>query len=128
MKQAESIRIHVTADERYELFLDGERVGRGPERVAPDRWYYESYNLDLKAGEHTFVAPRVGLGRAGCRRPDVRAARLLLAAECDWGLKMDTGSGDWRVNCWMATAHRPALCPLARGHGGNRRGPLSVGD
>src|SRR5690348_1470613 len=39
------IRVHVTADERYELFLDGGRVGRGSERGDPDHWYYETYDL-----------------------------------------------------------------------------------
>jgi hypothetical protein len=29
---AVAARLHVSADERYELFLDGERLGRGPER------------------------------------------------------------------------------------------------
>ena len=30
-------RIHVSADERFELFLDGERLGRGPERTEGPR-------------------------------------------------------------------------------------------
>jgi len=32
VEKPSTIRVHVTADERYELFVDGERAGRGPER------------------------------------------------------------------------------------------------
>ncbi len=31
-----TVRTHVGADERYELFLDGQRIGRGSEQGAPD--------------------------------------------------------------------------------------------
>lgn len=49
-------RLHVSADERYELYLDGERLGFGPERGDKVRWYYESYSVDLKPGKHRLVA------------------------------------------------------------------------
>jgi hypothetical protein len=57
-------RIHVSADERYDLFLDGERIGRGSERGAPDLWFFETYDLDLAAGPHTLVARVWALGAA----------------------------------------------------------------
>lgn len=53
---AGTIRVHVTADERYELFLDGQRIGRGPERGDAENWYFETYDLKLEAGEHLLVA------------------------------------------------------------------------
>ncbi len=49
-------RIHVSADQRYELFLDGQRIGRGPERGDHHNWFYETYQLDLPAGQHNIVA------------------------------------------------------------------------
>jgi len=58
-------RIHVSADERYDLFLDGERIGRGPERGDRENWHYESYDLDLKAGKHVIVARTWWLGGNG---------------------------------------------------------------
>ena len=36
LKDAVSTKIHVTADERYQLFVNGELVGRGSERGDPD--------------------------------------------------------------------------------------------
>lgn len=52
----ETVRIHVTADERYELYLDGRRIGRGPERSDRHHWFFETYDLTLTPGEHVLVA------------------------------------------------------------------------
>lgn len=50
------VRVHVTADERYELFLNGSSVGRGSERGDANNWFFETYDLYLPAGESTIVA------------------------------------------------------------------------
>ncbi|KPV49525.1 hypothetical protein SE17_32100, partial [Kouleothrix aurantiaca] len=42
LAEAITARIHVSADERYELLLDGARLGRGPERGTARAWRYES--------------------------------------------------------------------------------------
>lgn len=46
----------VTADERYVLFLDGERLGRGPERGDAANWYCHSHTVRLKPGGHCLTA------------------------------------------------------------------------
>jgi len=51
-----TVRVHVAADERYELFLDGQRIGRGPERGDRFNWFFETYDLVFQPGEHTLVA------------------------------------------------------------------------
>ncbi len=48
--------VHVTADERYALYLDGELIGRGSERGDAYNWFFESFELSLAAGDHTLVA------------------------------------------------------------------------
>jgi hypothetical protein len=71
---AQTIRLHVSADQRYVLSLDGRRIGRGPERGDLRHWMYESYALDLAAGAGHAPAGVDGLlrGIAGagdfCRR------------------------------------------------------------
>ena len=62
LEQETAFRAHASADERYELFLDGARVGRGPERGDPDRWCFETYDFELAAGEHVLVARVWSLG------------------------------------------------------------------
>ena len=54
LPQAALIRMHVSADERYWLYLDGQRVGCGPERGSERAWFYETYELDLAAGVRNF--------------------------------------------------------------------------
>jgi hypothetical protein len=65
LDQAVTIRVHVSADERYELFLDGVRIGRGSERGDPANWFFETYDLALGAGPHVLVARVWALGDVG---------------------------------------------------------------
>ncbi len=48
--------VHVTADQRYRLWLDGSWVARGSERGMVRSWFYESYELALGTGEHELAA------------------------------------------------------------------------
>ena len=51
-----TLRCYVTADERYELFLNGERIACGPERGSAEAWYYETLDLPIKAGRQVLFA------------------------------------------------------------------------
>ena len=62
LDKAETLRLHVTADERYELYVDGVRVGRGPERGDDENWFFETYDVALTAGSHLLVARVWALG------------------------------------------------------------------
>lgn len=90
-----SIACHVTADERYELYLDGQSLGRGPERGDPFNWFFETYRLELPAGPHVLLA------RVWTQSPmtpmaqmSVRHGFLLAAAEPDLPL-VSTGHAAW---------------------------------
>ena len=92
-----TLRIHVTADERYELYLDGERIGRGSERGTVDAWFHETYELALKPGPHTVVARVWSLGaRAPFAQMSLRAG-FLLAAEGAGHELLTTGVADWEA-------------------------------
>lgn len=62
LEEPSVFRCHVSADERYELILDGVWVGRGSERGSRIRWYYDTYEMDLEPGEHWLVAKTWALG------------------------------------------------------------------
>ena len=49
--------LHLTADSRYTLFLNGKRLGQGPVRAWPNHWRYDSYDLapDLSDGRNTLA-------------------------------------------------------------------------
>src|SRR5258707_14390442 len=55
--------LHVSADERYQLHLDGGMIGRGPERGDGGHWFYETYEVTLAAGRHALVAGEWRLGQ-----------------------------------------------------------------
>ena len=71
--QDASFLLHVSADERYELYLDGEPIGRGPERGVPTHWFFESYQIEVEAGAHLLVA-RVWSQGAGTQDEDAQTS------------------------------------------------------
>ncbi len=47
---------HISADNRYEFFIDGERIGMGPDRGDLFHWSFASYKMSLEKGKHTLSA------------------------------------------------------------------------
>lgn len=56
--------VHVTADARYQLWVNGEPVLRGPQASDPAEWRYDSLDLApwLRAGANVIAARIVGYG------------------------------------------------------------------
>jgi hypothetical protein len=105
--QPVSTRLHVSADQRYELFLDGHRLGRGPHRGDLAHWFYESYTLDLAAGEHVLAARVWWLpGRAAPMAQITAEAGFVALAEGDLATVLSTGSG-WEVMALNAYENEP---------------------
>jgi alpha-L-rhamnosidase len=95
LAQPAKVRFHISADERYEWYLDGERMGRGPERGDAENWFYETYDLELKPGEHVIVARTWRLGElAPVAQMSVRSA-FLFAAEGISARELNTGIAQW---------------------------------
>ncbi len=97
LSAAKKMRIHVSADERYELWLDGERMGRGPERGDRLNWFFETYDLELGAGEHVLAARTWWLnefGPAPFAQISLRPG-FLVAGEGDAGELLSTGTAKW---------------------------------
>lgn len=97
VSQAGCIRIHVAADERYDLYLDGNWIGRGNERGAPDVWFYESYDLNLLVGNHVLVARVWSLGDQAAQAQMTVHPGFLLAAEGEWMPVLSTGVAQWEA-------------------------------
>lgn len=52
-------KLHISADNRYKLYLDGKFIGLGPQRGTLERYFFDTYDLSLssiKPGEHIFSA------------------------------------------------------------------------
>jgi len=79
------------------LYVDGQRVGRGPERGSDRAWFYESYDLDLATGPHTLVALVWRLGEIGPLAQVSLAGGFLLEAEGPYGELVSTKSATWET-------------------------------
>ena len=53
---ASTLEMEYSADERAMFFLDGERIGDGPERGTPHRWYRSHISAEVSAGRHCLTA------------------------------------------------------------------------
>lgn len=107
-----TIRVHVSADERYELFLDGERVGRGPERGEPRHWRFETYDLPLAAGDHVLVARVWSLGEHAPGAQMSVAPGFLLAPQDEALLPLlGTGTAPWEVRRLDGYGFTPIVWP-----------------
>jgi hypothetical protein len=92
------VRLRVSADERYALWLDGAFVGRGSERGDRAHWYYETYDVELTAGEHVLVAHAWALGRfAPWAQVSVRPGLIVSPVEMEWEDRIGTGIAAWEV-------------------------------
>ncbi|MCF6176960.1 MAG: hypothetical protein L3J71_14465 [Victivallaceae bacterium] len=97
LKQAEKFLIHVTADQRYELFLDGKLISRGPERGSPNSWFYETYEIELETGQHNFTALVWSYGKWTPYAQMTIRHGFMLAADNEMGALLNTGSANWQT-------------------------------
>ena len=107
--RSRTVRLHVSADERYELFLNGQRIGRGPERGDRLNWFFETYDLTLPAGDHVMVARSWWLGEFGpapFAQLSVRPG-LLVAAEAEAPELVNTGFAQWEAKLLNGYRHIP---------------------
>lgn len=94
----QTVRVHVTADERYEFFLDGQRIGRGSERGDRNNWFFETYDLPLAPGAHTLVARVWSLGKqAAFAQMTLTPGFLLSPQEEEWFPILGTGVAAWEA-------------------------------
>ena len=101
-------RIHLTADERYILFLDTTIVARGSERGDQEHWFYETYDLELevdaparldgKPSFHRLAALVWSLGEDHSPLAQVAVQHGFLCVADNPSLKstFTTGHADWK--------------------------------
>jgi len=97
LNQATQVRLHVSADERYELYLDGELAGRGPERGDADNWYYETYDLPVGKGDHVLVARVWSLGKLAPFAQMSVQPGFLLSPQAEYVEMLGTGVAGWEA-------------------------------
>lgn len=108
VNEPETIRIHVTADERYMFLLDGKIVAHGSERGDQEHWFYETYDLSLEAddpnnsqrphGTHRlmFLVWSLGNEHAPLAQSTVQHGFLCIADDSNLKDKLTTGHAPWK--------------------------------
>jgi hypothetical protein len=88
------IELHVSADERYWLFWNGEMIATGPEKGDEDHWPFDSIKCHFDEGHHTLVAQVWSLGdERAFAQHSVRPGFLLATTE--FPDQFNTGAADW---------------------------------
>ena len=90
--------IHVSADNRYRLFVNGEAVCHGPARGDFSQWFYETIDISpyLKKGENTIAAM---VWNAGEHRPKAQVSdkmAFIVQGNSEKEQLLNTGHG-WKV-------------------------------
>jgi len=87
--------VRVTADNRYELFVDGRRVATGPARGDLGHWRYETLDLApyLRTGRNVLAAVVWNYGEDAPLAQITSRTGFLLEAEADHSLDTETS---WR--------------------------------
>ena len=100
-KAYEEREIEYSADGRCQLYLDGVRVSEGPERGAPQRWYFQRVSLKLSPGSHSLCARVMQFDKKFAPRAQlsVRQGFFVRNLDADWSLQD-------RKQCLM-TCHIP---------------------
>ena len=97
VEQPLRVRIHLSGDRKYHFFLDGELCGIGPELGDLNHYFFESFDLELAAGEHWFTALVFDFKQiAGVSEMGLRPG-WLLAAQDIAPERFNTGSAPWET-------------------------------
>ncbi|MCE9590095.1 MAG: alpha-L-rhamnosidase [Planctomycetes bacterium] len=89
--------IHVSADQRFDLLLDGKRVARGPDKGDMERWPFATYELKLTHGPHSFEALVWWLGDRASMAQMTWRGGFILKADGEYDDQLTTGKASWRA-------------------------------
>ena len=108
--------VHVSADNRYQLFVNGTRVARGPSRGDLDHWRFETIDLapHLVAGAHLLAAQVWNDGDSAPMAQMSSQTGFLLEGDTDAEGQANTGRG-WKTRI---DSSRSLMAPSEREIGG----------
>jgi hypothetical protein len=103
MGHDDAFTIHVSADQQYILYIDGECVGRGCEMKSPENWFFESYEILPEQGPHRISAlvwhygelspaNRMSVSPGFFLMPDERFVPLLGTGVAPWKVRAAAGT------------------------------------
>ena len=103
------LRIDVSADERFELFVDGNRIARGPDRSDVEHWSYSTYDLTLTQGRHRMEALVWSIGPYAPLAQLSWRGGFVLKADGEYDNQLTTGKAPWQVAKLDGCAFTPGV-------------------
>jgi alpha-L-rhamnosidase len=99
--------VHVSADQRYELFVNGQRIATGPARGDLDHWRFETADIASKlvAGRNVLAAVVWNFGAEAPMAQISFETAFLMQGDSQAEAAVNTGTG------WKSIAN-PAITPL----------------
>lgn len=94
-ERTETLRLIVTADERYRLFLDGRLLRSGPEIGSRHRWQADAIAVEVPAGEHLLQAIVWSVGDDGDFACDGIRHGFALGVDGPANARLATGTAAW---------------------------------
>lgn len=118
--------VHVSADNRYELLVNGQLATRGPARGDTNHWRFETVDLAplLRTGFNLVTAVVWNFGEDRPVAQFSRRTAFILQGETDTTL--NTGDGEWRV--MSNGAYAPLTEPIRALHTYHVVGPGEIVD
>lgn len=102
----QDVRIHVSGDAVYSLYLDGVELMRGPELGEPERYCFDTIDLRLTAGSHVFCALVWAFGECAPFAKMSLRNGFILAAEGELSVVLDTNAQNWKGKILPGVAMR----------------------
>ncbi len=105
--------VNVTADNRFQLYVNGQRVGEGPARGDLQHWRYETFDLGpyLRTGNNVVAARVWNFGDLAPSAQILLRTGFLLWSDRSAPATLDTGSR-WQVRAesgWSYETKGPAI-------------------
>lgn len=94
------LTVHVTADQRFDLFLDEELIASGPDAGDLRRWPFASYRVEATPGAHRFCARVWWIGGHAPLARFTHRPAFLLRADGPNNQGLSTGRAPWRVRAF----------------------------
>jgi alpha-L-rhamnosidase len=97
-KPGQHFVVKVSADNRFVLYVNGQRAGSGPARSDLAHWHYETFDVGplLKSGDNVFAAVVWNFGAHSALAQISDRTAFLLASESESENALNTGTG-WDV-------------------------------